>query len=232
MLSHLTRVDAYKHRDRLYSEFNRKSLSDMMEALLGYLLSHFGLQSASMLLLGNVPEPPINSRSVTIQKAWPNLFKSEHTLWAMYSPAETPQPCPNSSWSAVEKVLGYKFNVSSNFIAALTHRSFVAQDTSETNKIHYERLEFLGDAVLDFVITSHIYTTNSDFNPVFTHNLHQRISFKKQGNEVNLVWVAASSRFGEIIDEFLRVVHDFHRSAVVTFCEEMLVFQNVAMNVH
>ena len=46
--------------------------------------------------------------------------------------------------------LGYTFNNPSYLETALTHRS--------AGKNHYERMEFLGDAVLSFVISSEIYT--------------------------------------------------------------------------
>jgi ribonuclease-3 len=45
--------------------------------------------------------------------------------------------------------LGYSFNNPSYLETALTHRS--------ANKNHYERMEFLGDAVLSFVISSELY---------------------------------------------------------------------------
>jgi ribonuclease-3 len=45
--------------------------------------------------------------------------------------------------------LGYTFNNSSYLETALTHRS--------ANKNHYERMEFLGDAVLNLVISSELY---------------------------------------------------------------------------
>ncbi|MEE8491636.1 MAG: ribonuclease III [Acidimicrobiia bacterium] len=54
----------------------------------------------------------------------------------------------------LESVLGYGFDDYSLLEAALTHRSYRA-DEPET--VDYERLEFLGDAVLQLAVTDKIY---------------------------------------------------------------------------
>jgi len=51
--------------------------------------------------------------------------------------------------SALETRLGYQFRNSEYLETALTHRS--------ATKNHYERMEFLGDAVLNLVISSELY---------------------------------------------------------------------------
>lgn len=56
--------------------------------------------------------------------------------------------------SELEAALGYTFDDRSLVTLALTHRSMVGDDpTVESN----ERLEFLGDAVLGLVVTTHLY---------------------------------------------------------------------------
>lgn len=50
--------------------------------------------------------------------------------------------------SAVEKALGHSFKDQTWLVRALTHRSVLRFG----NKLDYERLEFLGDAVLDLVV--------------------------------------------------------------------------------
>jgi ribonuclease-3 len=57
---------------------------------------------------------------------------------------------------AIERILGYKFRDRNLIITAFTHSSSL----SSTKKISYqsnERLEFLGDAVLDLVVTEFLY---------------------------------------------------------------------------
>ncbi len=57
---------------------------------------------------------------------------------------------------ALEEHLGISFNDKSLLLRALTHRSYLNEnpDPSLTDN---ERLEFLGDAVLDFVVAEHLY---------------------------------------------------------------------------
>jgi len=50
---------------------------------------------------------------------------------------------------SIQKRLGYQFQTPAILETALTHRS--------ANKNHYERMEFLGDAVLNLVISSQLY---------------------------------------------------------------------------
>ncbi|MDH3607003.1 MAG: ribonuclease III [Acidimicrobiia bacterium] len=54
----------------------------------------------------------------------------------------------------LEDALGYRFRDSELLAAALTHRSFAAEDPTARD---YERLEFLGDAVLQLAVTEYIY---------------------------------------------------------------------------
>ena len=49
----------------------------------------------------------------------------------------------------IRKIFDYDIKNSEIFIKALTHKSF--------SKDNYERLEFLGDAVLQLVITEYLY---------------------------------------------------------------------------
>ncbi|GAB4222693.1 MAG: ribonuclease III [Francisella sp.] len=55
----------------------------------------------------------------------------------------------SSQYSQFYKILGYKFKDYTLLVRALTHRS--------KTKKNYERLEFLGDAVLGFVIAEDLY---------------------------------------------------------------------------
>ena len=53
--------------------------------------------------------------------------------------------------AGLSKQLSYTFNTPSLLVTALTHRS--------ANKNHYERMEFLGDAVLNLVISDQIFVS-------------------------------------------------------------------------
>jgi ribonuclease-3 len=66
------------------------------------------------------------------------------------------------SLSQLEKKLGYKFTNKQLLTTALTHKTyaFEAQVPLEYN----ERLEFLGDSILNFVISEQLYQTNIYFS--------------------------------------------------------------------
>lgn len=52
--------------------------------------------------------------------------------------------------------LGYEFKNKNLLIEALTHRSYANEHTKETKKRDYEKLEFLGDSVLNLITTEYI----------------------------------------------------------------------------
>lgn len=59
----------------------------------------------------------------------------------------------------IEAALEYDFQSTSLVTMALMHRSYAAEHHSD---ISYERLEFLGDAVLQLAVTRHLYDTYED----------------------------------------------------------------------
>lgn len=63
-----------------------------------------------------------------------------------------------SDLDTLEKILGVRFRTRALLEMALTHRSYI-NENPDTSHTHNERLEFLGDAVLELVVTEHLYTT-------------------------------------------------------------------------
>ncbi len=63
--------------------------------------------------------------------------------------------------SRFEKVLGYTFRDRALLVQALTHSSFV-NEQKINKKPDYERLEFLGDAVLEMISSAYLYRTFPD----------------------------------------------------------------------
>lgn len=82
-----------------------------------------------------------------------------------------------------------KFNDQNLFLQAFTHRSFLneAKEQIESN----ERLEFLGDSILSFVVSQHLYKTYPDFNEGMLTNLRSLLV-----NTKSLARVAKSLDFG------------------------------------
>lgn len=59
--------------------------------------------------------------------------------------------------SELEEKIGFKFKNRDNLLQALTHRSYL-NENPDWHLDHNERLEFLGDAVLELVVTEHLYS--------------------------------------------------------------------------
>ena len=64
--------------------------------------------------------------------------------------------------SSLEKSLDYKFRKTSLLKEALTHKSF-AHEQQKKSIAFNERMEFLGDAVLELIISEYLYKTFSDY---------------------------------------------------------------------
>lgn len=67
-----------------------------------------------------------------------------------------------------ESTLGFAFDDLSLLVTAFTHRSYVNEHRT-TAKEHNERLEFLGDAVLELVVTEYLYANYSDPEGILTN---------------------------------------------------------------
>ena len=63
--------------------------------------------------------------------------------------------------------LGFEFTNIGLLITALTHRSYVNEHKKSTSE-HNERLEFLGDAVLELVVTDFLYANYSEPEGILT----------------------------------------------------------------
>lgn len=64
--------------------------------------------------------------------------------------------------------LQVQFNNITLLVTAFTHRSYV-NEHKKTAKVHNERLEFLGDAVLELAVTEYLYTTYSEPEGILTN---------------------------------------------------------------
>eukprot|EP00112_Aurelia_sp_Birch-Aquarium-sp1_P019525 Seg4841.1 transcript_id=Seg4841.1/GoldUCD/mRNA.D3Y31 product="Endoribonuclease Dicer" protein_id=Seg4841.1/GoldUCD/D3Y31 len=71
------------------------------------------------------------------------------------------------SFKSIEDQINYKFNDKSYLIQAFTHMSFYQNRATDC----YQRLEFLGDAILDFLVISHLCANYSDLDPSSLKNL-------------------------------------------------------------
>jgi ribonuclease-3 len=75
------------------------------------------------------------------------------------------QTAPYQEFS--KNVLGYEFSDIQILITALTHRSYVNEHKKSVSE-HNERLEFLGDAVLELVVTDFLYRNFAEQEGILT----------------------------------------------------------------
>lgn len=67
-----------------------------------------------------------------------------------------------------KETLGLEFNDITVLITAFTHRSYV-NEHKKTADTHNERLEFLGDAVLELAVTRYLYTNYTEPEGILTN---------------------------------------------------------------
>ncbi len=68
----------------------------------------------------------------------------------------------NGDLELLEKRIGYTFSDKSLLLTALTHSSYYNENRNEAGIQDYERLEFLGDAVLELVSSTFLYEKYPD----------------------------------------------------------------------
>lgn len=132
---------------------SNKCVADSVEALLGVYFEFCGFIGGLKLLkwLNVIPlaEEIENLLSEPLPK--PQLVQCTTRDIDFHIPA----------WRNIEAKLGYHFNNRAYLLQALTHSSYTVNRLTHC----YQKLEFLGDAILDFLITCHIYKNCDNLNP-------------------------------------------------------------------
>ncbi|MES2971566.1 MAG: ribonuclease III [Patescibacteria group bacterium] len=93
-----------------------------------------------------------------------------------------------------DEILGFTFNDLNLLLVAFTHRSYV-NEHKKTATEHNERLEFLGDAVLELVTTEYLYNNFKEPEGVLTNWRSALVRTESIG--------AAAERYG--FEPFLRL---------------------------
>lgn len=118
-----------------------KRVADVVEALIGAFLSAGG-EVASLMFM-NWLGIEVEFSCITYQRNVPM------------------NPRMILNVNHIESVLNYSFKDPSLVVEALTHGSYMLPEIPRC----YQRLEFLGDAVLDHLITIHLYTKHPEMSP-------------------------------------------------------------------
>lgn len=85
------------------------------------------------------------------------------------------------SLERVEKIIDYSFKCKSWLIEALTHKSWIDQSVENSLNLgpnlriqDYERLEFLGDSILSYLVAQHFFlSTQQDEKRKMPKELHK-----------------------------------------------------------
>ena len=83
----------------------------------------------------------------------------------------------------LERILGYKPKNKNVFIKAFTHRSMNIKD-KKGNPINYERLEFVGDAMLSSVIAAYLYDQVPQGDEGYLTKMRSKVVSRQHLNEL------------------------------------------------
>ena len=86
-------------------------------------------------------------------------------------------------FTRIQEILGFKPKNIANYKKAFTHRSLNLKD-KKGNAINYERLEFLGDAMLSSVIAAHLFKEVPEGNEGYLTKMRAKIVSRKHLNEL------------------------------------------------
>ncbi|XP_037943698.1 endoribonuclease Dcr-1-like, partial [Teleopsis dalmanni] len=201
-----------------------KSVADCVEALIGAYLIECGSRGALLFMawLGvrvlpfeikpyNAAEPRIPGSTNPDEE---NMIK----IYGEWAPPKSPllHYTPNAAkelesmlqgFDEFENILGYKFQDRSYLLQAMTHASYSPNRLTDC----YQRLEFLGDAVLDYLITRHLYEDPRQHSPGALTDLRSALVN-------NTIFASLAVRHGfhkyfrhlspglnEVIDRFVRI---------------------------
>uniref|UniRef100_A0A672QYG8 ribonuclease III n=1 Tax=Sinocyclocheilus grahami TaxID=75366 RepID=A0A672QYG8_SINGR len=140
-----------------------KSIADCVEALMGCYLTSCGERAAQLFLcslgLKVLPaEKQSSGGSAKLQYGW---LKIPPRCMFDHPDAERTLNHLISGFENFEKKINYTFKNKAYLLQAFTHASYHYNTITDC----YQRLEFLGDAILDYLITKHLYEDPRQHSP-------------------------------------------------------------------
>lgn len=178
------------------------TLADVIESTLGATYCSAGITAC--LHTARKLHVPLNEQVRQMEDFYPVYEdqKQLHCVSSQYDPS-----LQEIDMQRVLEILGYEFRDPSLAVEALTHGSY-----SLSSVPRYERLEFLGDAVLDFCVTTRLYRKYETGQPKTLHSL-RRSSVNNVVLSVRCVQLGlhkhiqhSSNYYVSAIDEFVNQV--------------------------
>ncbi|KAI0299668.1 hypothetical protein B0F90DRAFT_1727667 [Multifurca ochricompacta] len=144
-------TEKQKRRVNVSRNLSTKVLADVVEALIGAAYIHGGFALGTECM-----------KTFDLGLSWNPLPECVDVMYSRVTEFERyPTQIP-----IVESILGYTFCRKAIAVEALTHSSY----QSNLATISYERMEFLGDAVLDMLVTDFLYhAPGKEYSPGKIH---------------------------------------------------------------
>ncbi|XP_067335535.1 endoribonuclease Dicer [Channa argus] len=149
-----------------------KSIADCVEALLGCYLTSCGERAAQMFLCslglkvlpldrGALTEAVLHSSQTKASDMCYGWLKIPPRCMLDHPDAERTLNHLISGFENFERKINYTFQNKAYLLQAFTHASYHYNTITDC----YQRLEFLGDAILDYLITKHLYEDPRQHSP-------------------------------------------------------------------
>ncbi|KAF2219956.1 hypothetical protein BDZ85DRAFT_267874 [Elsinoe ampelina] len=138
-------------------EMSTKVLADVVEALIGAAFVDGGLDKGYTCL-----------RSLLHSETW---FPSAE----LFNRLTPPRIATPAALETLQTLVGHTFKSPALLVEAITHASIPFHAASTETGMSYERLEFLGDAVLDLVIVPKLYAHSLPLRHNEMHSYHEAV---------------------------------------------------------
>ncbi|KAJ7699997.1 hypothetical protein B0H17DRAFT_1196016 [Mycena rosella] len=142
------KAESNRHRKETEQRLGDKVVADVAEAILGAAYLSGGSDTALMAAKAmNIPFPNVEK--------WSDFGRK-----LLLPPPTVTAKLKGGALQAVEAIVNHQFKHPHILAQALTHAS-----VSAVERVSYERLEFIGDAILDFLVIRHIFERDSKLTP-------------------------------------------------------------------
>ncbi|KAK3117744.1 Dicer-like protein 2 [Teratosphaeriaceae sp. CCFEE 6253] len=135
-------------------KMSSKALADVVEALIGAAYVDGGLDKAFRCIKTFLPDETWYTAPESFLKLTTDLA-----------------PCDHHSLDTLERLIGHHFTHPTLLVEAVTHASLPFQRTG----MSYERLEFLGDAVLDLILVPKLHAHSRKLRHFELHSMHEAL---------------------------------------------------------